>query len=69
MLAFPKPSKAEQRAEDAAQAQGLIHYERVQALVQAGDLAGAVQAISPFPGGHYFSQAVEAVARGQVQAD
>lgn len=40
----------------------------MQALVQAGDLAGVVQAISPFPGGPYFSQAVEAVARSQVQA-
>ncbi len=68
MPAFPKPTKAEQRAEDAARAQGLFYYEQVRALVQAGDLTGAVQAINPFPDRHFFSQAIEAVARAQVQA-
>ncbi len=48
MPAFPKPTKAEQRAEDAARAQGLSHYEQVQALVQAGDLAGAGRAINSY---------------------
>jgi hypothetical protein len=68
MFDLPKPTTAEKRAEDAARAQGLTCYEQVQALVQAGDLARAVQAINPFPSAHYFSEAIEVVARAQVQA-
>ena len=64
----PAQKRAEKRAEDAAYARGAIWYEQLLALLRTGDLAGAVQAINPFPGGPYFSQAIEAVARAQVQA-
>ena len=64
----PAQKRADKRAEDAARAQGAIWYEQLLELIRTGDLAGAVRAISPIPGGHYFSQAVEAVARAQVRA-
>jgi hypothetical protein len=64
----PAQKRADKRAEDAAHAQGSIWYEQMLALLRAGDLAGAVQAITPSPGGPYVNQAVEAVARAQVQA-
>ena len=69
MLTFPKQTKADKRAEAAAYARGTVWYERLLELLRTGDLAGAVQALNAFPGGpSYFSQAVEAVARAQVQA-
>lgn len=68
MSDFPKQTLAEQRAEAAARAHGLTCYDQVQALIQAGDLAGAVDAITPFPSAHFFSPAIEVVARAQVQA-
>lgn len=64
----PAQKRADKRAEDAARAQGLVFYQQVQALLKAGDLAGAVRAINPFPSGHYYSEAVQAVALAQVQA-
>ena len=69
MLAFPKPTQAEQRTKDAARQQGLILYEQVQQQLQAGDLSGAVQAINPFSSPLYYAEAIKAVALAQVQAD
>ena len=68
MLTFPKPTKAKQRAEAAAQAQGFAWYEQVQGLLRAGNLAGAAHAINPFPSPHYYNEAIQAVALAQVQA-
>lgn len=68
MIAFPKQTKAEQREEEAARAQGFVLYEQVLALLQTGDLARAMQAISSFPSAHYFNEAIKAVAQAQVQA-
>ncbi len=64
----PAQKRADKRAEDAARAKGHGFYEQVQALLRAGDLAGAVEAINPFPSGHYHSEAMQAVATAQVQA-
>lgn len=64
----PAQKRADKRAEAAAYARGTIWYEQLLELLRTGDLAGAVQAINPSPGGPYSSQAVEAVARAQVQA-
>ena len=64
----PAQKRADKRAEAAAYARGAIWYEQLLELLRAGDLAGAVQAINPSPGGPYSNQAVEAVARAQVQA-
>ena len=64
----PAQKRADKRAEAAAYARGLAAYDQVLALLGAGDLAGAVRAINPFQGAHYFVQAIQAVARAQVQA-
>jgi hypothetical protein len=64
----PAQKRADKRAEAAAYAERNIWYEQLLELLRAGDLAGAVQAINPSPGGPYSNQAVEAVARAQVQA-
>ena len=64
----PAQKRADKRAEAAAYARGLAAYDRVLALLGAGDLAGAVRAITPFEGAHYFVQAIQAVAQAQVQA-
>lgn len=68
MRTFPKPTTVAQRAEAAARAQGFILYEQVQALLRAGDLAGAVHATNPFPSPHYYAEAMQAVVLAQVQA-
>ena len=64
----PAQKRADKRAEAAAYARGLVAYDHVLALLGAGDLAGAVRAVTPFQGAHYFVQAIQAVAQAQVQA-
>jgi hypothetical protein len=64
----PAQKRAAKRAETAAYAKGLACYEQLQALLQAGDLAGAVRAINPFQAAEYHTQAIQAVALAQVQA-
>lgn len=64
----PAQKRADKRAEAAAYARGLVAYDQVLALLGAGDLAGAVRAVTPFQGAHYFVQAIQAVAQAQVQA-
>lgn len=64
----PAQKRAQKRAEKVAYAWGLVCYNQVQALLQAGDLSGAVQAITPFPAAEYYDQAIQAVAVAQVQA-
>jgi len=64
----PAQKRAEKRAEKAAYAKGLACYEHIQALLQAGDLTGAVRAITPFQAAEYYDQAIKAVAMAQVQA-
>ncbi len=64
----PAQKRADKRAEAAAYARGLVAYDQVLALIGAGDLAGAVRAVTPFQGAHYFVQAIQAVAQAQVQA-
>jgi hypothetical protein len=64
----PAQKRAAKRAEKAAYAKGLACYEQLQALLQAGDLAGAVRAINPFQAAEYHTQAIQAVALAQVQA-
>ena len=64
----PAQKRADQRAEAAAYARGLVAYDQVLALIGAGNLAGAVRAVTPFQGAHYFVQAIQAVAQAQVQA-
>ena len=64
----PAQKRADKRAEAAAYARGLVAYNQVLALLGAGDLAGAVRAVTPFQGAHYFVQAIQAVAQAQVQA-
>jgi hypothetical protein len=64
----PAQIQADKHDEDAARAQGLRYYEQVRALLGAGNLTGAMQAITPFPGAHYYNEAVQAVAQAQVQA-
>lgn len=64
----PAQKRAEKRAEKAAYARGLVYYEKVQALLEAGDLTGAIRAITPFPAAEYYDQAIKAVAVAQVQA-
>ncbi|RFP63648.1 hypothetical protein D0N36_18350 [Hymenobacter lapidiphilus] len=64
----PAQQRADKRAEEAARAKGYGFYEQLLALLQAGDLAGAVRAINPFSSGHYHSEAMQAVATAQVQA-
>ena len=64
----PTQLRADQRAEEATRAREFQFYEHVKALLAAGDLAGAVQAINSSQGGDYHSSAVQAVAQAQVQA-
>lgn len=64
----PAQKRADKRAEAAAYERGLVAYDQVLALIGAGDLAGAVRAVTPFQGAHYFVQAIQAVAQAQVQA-
>lgn len=64
----PAQQRADKRSEDVIRVRGAVWYEQVLVLLRAGDLAGAVRAITPSPGGYHTGQAVEAVARAQVQA-
>ena len=64
----PAQKRAEKKAQKEAYAQGLACYEQLQVLLQAGDLPGAVRAITPFKAAEYYDEAIKAVALAQVQA-
>lgn len=68
MLTFPKPTKAEQRAEEADRQEALTRYEQVQAQLRAGNLPEALRLVWHV-GSPYRDEAVKEVAQAQVQAD
>lgn len=67
MLTFPKPTKAEQLAEEVSRQEALTRYEQVQTQLRTGNLAEALQLVWHV-GSPYRDAAVKAVAQAQVQA-
>lgn len=67
MLTFPKPTEAEQRAEEADRQAALTRYEQVQAQLRASNLPEALRMVQ-LVGSPYRDEAVKEVAHAQVQA-
>lgn len=61
MLTFPKPTKAEQLAEEVSRQEALTRYEQVQTQLRTGNLAEALQLVWHV-GSPYRDAAVKAVA-------
>ncbi|GAB3639357.1 hypothetical protein GCM10027422_49480 [Hymenobacter arcticus] len=68
MMTLPKPTKAEQRAEEADRQEALTRYEQVQAQLRADNLPEALRLVWHV-GSPYRDEAVKEVAQAQVQAD